>query len=57
MKYSLTKNPNADHVVSTQKDEAATKIEVTKNPGNETVAFSKDSLVKVALVKKGGGTL
>lgn len=56
MKYSLTKGL-ATHTVAPSKDLSATPIEVTKNPGNETVTFSKAATVKARLVKKDGGTL
>ena len=56
-KYSLTKG-QANHTVAlAQKDLAATPIEVTKNPGNQTVTFQKNSATKARIVKSGGGTL
>ena len=55
--YSLTKDPNADHVVAVSKDLTATPIEITKDNGHETVTFQKDSAIKVRVVKQNGGTL
>lgn len=55
MKYSLTKGTATNVVALRQKDSSATPIEVSKNPGNETVTFSKAATVKARLVKKGGG--
>jgi hypothetical protein len=53
--YSLTKSPNADNVVALSKNEG-TPIEVTKNPGNDTVTFQKNASIKARIVKSGGRT-
>jgi len=54
-KYSLTKGPVADNVWALTKDPDATKIEITKNPGFDTVAFSKNAATQVSLENAGGG--
>ena len=55
-KYSITKDPAADNIYSlAQKDLTATAIEVTKNPGNDTVTFQKNAATKARIVKAGGG--
>ena len=56
MPFSLTKSPSADNVVALVKnpDLADAVIEVTKQPGNETIAFSKNASTKAAITKTPG---
>ena len=56
MQYSQTKG-QATHLIALTKEVTATKIEVVKETGHDTVAFSKDAAIKARLVKQGGETL
>ena len=50
--FSYTKGPGADNIVTlAQKDLSATPIELSNNPGNDTITFVKNSSTRVRIVR------